>query len=82
MVLALAALGLVTPALLSKFRPYAYVLAYVMSAFVTPGDFVLVALSLAVPLCALYELSVVLAKIVFRKRQQRAFSDNATESLA
>jgi sec-independent protein translocase protein TatC len=82
LVLALAALGLVTPALLSKFRPYAYVLAYVMSAFVTPGDFVLVALSLAVPLCLLYEISVILAKIVFRKRQQRAFSDNATESLA
>ena len=82
LVLALAALGLVTPALLSKFRPYAYVLAYVVSAFVTPGDFVLVALSLAIPLIFLYEISVLLAKMVFRKRQERQFADSTAESPA
>ena len=84
-VLALAALGLVTPSMLSKFRPYAFVMAYLGSAVVTPGDFILASLALAVPLYILYEASIVLAKIVFRKRQAReasSYSDTATESLA
>lgn len=74
LILGLAALGLVTPQFLSKFRKYALVLSYVVAAFITPGDLFITTLALTVPLYLLYELSVVLAYVVFRKRQARRFA--------
>jgi sec-independent protein translocase protein TatC len=74
LILALAALGLVTPKFLSKFRKYALVLSYVVAAFITPGDLFITTLALTVPLYLLYELSVLLAYLVFRKREARRFS--------
>jgi sec-independent protein translocase protein TatC len=72
LILALAALGLVTPEFLSRFRPYALVLTFVVSAFVTPGDILLASFALTAPLYLLYEVSVILTRIIFRKRRQRA----------
>jgi len=74
LILALAALGLVTPKFLSKFRPYALILAFLASAIITPGDIFLATLALCVPLYLLYEMSIVLAMIIFRKRQAAAMS--------
>lgn len=74
LILALAALGLVTPKFLAKFRPYALVLAFLASAIVTPGDIFLATLALCVPLYLLYELSIILAMIIFRKRQAATLS--------
>lgn len=74
LILGLAALGLVTPKFLSKFRPYAFVASYIVAAFITPGDLFVTSLALMVPLYLLYELSVVLAFIVFRKREARRFA--------
>ena len=82
LIFALAALGLVTPTMLSKFRPYAFVLSFVGSAVVTPGDIFLATLALTVPLYFLYEVSVVLARIVFRKRQAARLSEAPVEGLA
>jgi sec-independent protein translocase protein TatC len=74
LILALAALGLVTPKFLAGFRRYAFVLTFLVSAIVTPGDFVGTTLALMVPLYLLYELSVVLAYIIFRKRARAAYA--------
>lgn len=74
LILALAALGLVTPQFLARFRPYAFVLTFVASAIVTPGDILLASLALTAPLYLLYELSVVLTRVVFRKRNQARFA--------
>jgi sec-independent protein translocase protein TatC len=74
LILALAALGLVTPKFLSKFRPYALVIAFLVSAIVTPGDIFLATLALCVPLYLLYEASIILAFIIFRKRERAAFA--------
>lgn len=82
LIFALAALGLVTPTMLSRFRPYAFVLAFVGSAIVTPGDIFLATLALTVPLYFLYEISVILAKIVFRKRQAARYNDEPIKGLA
>ena len=82
LVFALAALGLVTPAMLSKFRPYAFVLSFVGSAVVTPGDIFLATVALTVPLYLLYEVSVILARIVFRKRQASRLAETPIEGLA
>lgn len=80
LILALAALGLVTPAFLSRFRRYAFVLSFVLSAIVTPGDIFLATIAMTAPLYLLYELSVLLATVVFRKRHAARYS--AEESAA
>jgi len=72
LILGLAAMGLVTPKFLSQFRKYALVLSYIVAAFITPGDLFITTVALTVPLYLLYELSVVLAYIVFRKRNAAA----------
>lgn len=83
LILALAALGLVTPQFLSRFRPYAFVLSFLLSAFVTPGDIFLATLALTAPLYLLYELSVLMTFVIFRKRRRReAYAAEAAEGTA
>jgi sec-independent protein translocase protein TatC len=84
LILALAALGLVTPGFLSRFRPYAFVLAFALGAFVTPGDIFLASFALAGPLYLLYELSVLLTMVIFRKRRENriAAEHSAAEGTA
>jgi sec-independent protein translocase protein TatC len=71
LILALAALGIVTPQFLARFRRYAFVLSFLLSAIVTPGDIFIATIALTAPLYLLYELSVLLANIIFRKRQAK-----------
>jgi sec-independent protein translocase protein TatC len=70
LIVALTALGIVTPAMLVKFRRFAFVGCLVTSAFITPGSDVLSLCAMAVPLYLLYELSVVLSYVVFRRREK------------
>lgn len=70
-VVALSALGIVSPAKLSKYRRHAILICVVASAFITPGADPYSLVALAVPLYLLYELSVVAARIIFRKREKR-----------
>ncbi len=58
-----AKVGLVTSAGLKKVRRYAYVGAFVVAAILTPPD-VITQTGLAVPLIALYEISIVSARLV------------------
>jgi sec-independent protein translocase protein TatC len=70
-ILLLSALGLVTPQFLSKFRRHAVIASYIVAAIITPGDLFVTSVALMVPLYLLYELSIGLSWIVFRKRQRR-----------
>jgi len=70
-ILLLSALGLVTPQFLSKFRRHAVIASYVAAAIITPCDLFVTSVALMVPLYLLYELSIGLSWIVFRKRQRR-----------
>jgi sec-independent protein translocase protein TatC len=79
LVLALAALGIVTPKLLNKYRRHAVVLIVFVGAFLTPGDMVWTTVALAVPLYGLYELSVVLSIMVYRRRQRRLMAVDAAD---
>jgi sec-independent protein translocase protein TatC len=72
LIVALTALGIVTPAMLAKFRRYAFVGCLLTSAFITPGSDVLSLCAMAVPLYLLYELSVILSRIVYRGKERRA----------
>ena len=47
------------------------VLIIIIGAFLTPGDLVWTTVALAVPLYALYELSVLGSWIIYRRKQRR-----------
>jgi sec-independent protein translocase protein TatC len=70
-ILALTALGLITPQFLAKYRRHAIVVCLTASAFITPGADPYSLFALAIPLYVLYELSVFVARIVYRKRAKR-----------
>jgi sec-independent protein translocase protein TatC len=74
-ILLLSALGLVTPQFLSKFRRHAVIGSYLVAAIITPGDLFVTSVALMVPLYLLYELSIGLSWLVFRKRQRKAASE-------
>jgi sec-independent protein translocase protein TatC len=74
-VLLLSAFGLVTPRFLAKFRRHAFVGSYLAAAIITPGDLFITSLALMVPLYLLYELSIAMSWLVFRKRQRAALLD-------
>ncbi|QDH25376.1 twin-arginine translocase subunit TatC [Neokomagataea tanensis] len=59
----LARVGLVSTAQLKKFRRYAVVASFAVAAIIAPPDAITM-LSLAVPLVALYEVSIITARLI------------------
>ncbi|WHY54607.1 twin-arginine translocase subunit TatC [Peribacillus simplex] len=76
-VMFLTSLGVVNPMILSKARKISYFLLVVVSILITPPDFMSDIL-VTVPLLVLYEFSVTLSKIVYRKKLKQQ-SDNVIE---
>ena len=70
-VLALTALGLLTPQAMMRYRRHAMAGSVVVSAIVTPGDLLLMTAMMALPLYALYEVSIIVSWIVHRNRRRR-----------
>ena len=66
----LTSLGILTPAFLKKTRKYAYFILIIIGTMISPPDFIL-QLIVAAPLIILYEISVVLSHMVYRKREAR-----------
>jgi len=66
-VVVLARMGIVSLEQLKSVRPYFIVGAFIVAAVVTPPD-VVSQMLLAVPMCLLYELGVVAARILVRQR--------------
>ena len=78
-ILALAALGVVTPQMLNKYRRHAILAVVIIGAFLTPGDLIWTTIAMAVPLYLLYEISVVLSYVVHRRRQRRIAAREAEQ---
>ncbi|MFD6441783.1 twin-arginine translocase subunit TatC [Peribacillus sp. NPDC060186] len=76
-VMFLTSLGVVNPMILSKARKISYFLLVVVSILITPPDFMSDIL-VTVPLLVLYEFSVTLSKIVYRKKLKKQ-SENVIE---
>jgi sec-independent protein translocase protein TatC len=72
LILALTALGLITPALLTKYRRHAIVATLIVCEIITPGDVIISTLVLWIPVYGLYELSIVVSWFVYRARRKRA----------
>ena len=67
-VVILVRMGIVSVEKLKEIRPYAVVTAFVISAVITPPDAVSM-LSLAVPMCILYELGLIVAPMFVKATQ-------------
>ena len=80
LVLLLSSFGLVTPKFLMKFRRHAMVGSFLVAAFITPGDIFVTNLVLTVLLYMLYEVSIVLSLLVFRKREKKRMADEAEDA--
>ena len=70
-VVILVLLGWVTPEQLRSARPYAIVGIFVIAAVLTPPD-VVSQLMLAIPMCLLYEVGVLAARMIARRRSDDA----------
>jgi sec-independent protein translocase protein TatC len=76
-VLILSSLGLVTPEFLAAKRRHAVVGITVVASVLTPGDVITVTLMMMAPLMLLYEASILLARMVSRRRVAAAASAEA-----
>ncbi|MGC9327068.1 MAG: twin-arginine translocase subunit TatC, partial [Candidatus Hinthialibacter sp.] len=65
----LAKIGIVTAAGLGKFRPYAIVIMFSLSALITPPD-PFSQSACALPLYILYEISIVIVRIIERRKEE------------
>ncbi|MCP3762395.1 twin-arginine translocase subunit TatC [Domibacillus sp. A3M-37] len=65
----LTRLGIVTPQFLSQIRRYAYFILLVIAALITPPD-IISHMIVSMPLFILYEVSIFVSKIGFKKAQQ------------
>jgi len=68
-VLFLTKIGLITPDAMKRFRKFAILGAFVLSAILTPPD-VATQIMMAIPIIILYELSLFLSKGVYRKKKE------------
>lgn len=69
-VMFLTSIGIINPIMLRRMRKYAYFILAVIAASVTPPDFISQTLVL-IPLFGLYEVSVWLSSIVYKRRQRK-----------
>jgi sec-independent protein translocase protein TatC len=74
----LSMLGIVTPQFLSKNRKYAILINFIIAAILTPTPDVVNQTLMAGPLCILYELGIISARIFGRKKAAPAASKDAS----
>ncbi|MDQ0232857.1 twin-arginine translocase subunit TatC [Metabacillus malikii] len=70
----LTRLGIVTPMFLSKIRKYAYFVLLVIAAFITPPELTS-HLMVSIPMFILYEISIWISRISYRKAQKVKFEE-------
>lgn len=76
----LTRLRIIDPGRLRKFRKFAYLLLVIVATIITPPELITEIL-VAIPLLLLYEVSVLLSKMVFKKQQredEKVYQDDAT----
>lgn len=74
-IMGLTALGLTNPNFLAKYRRYAAVGGLIVGTFITPDPTAMFAI--AIPMYGLFELSIVLSRMVYRWRKKREDGNDA-----
>jgi len=75
----LSKIGLLTPALMRKFRRHAIVLIFVVAAIVTPPD-IITQILLGIPLILLYEFSIFISKMVENNRKKKELDESSEKT--
>jgi sec-independent protein translocase protein TatC len=70
--------GIVSVEQLREWRGYVVVAIFIVAAIVTPPD-VVSQISLALPMCLLYEIGIFFGQLVARRRRQRELAEGARE---
>lgn len=78
-VIMLTRIGLLNPVMLRKNRKYVILAVFVLAAFITPPD-VTSQILVAFPMLFLFEISLLLSRILFRKRLKREMQVNGQEA--
>lgn len=76
--MAFAALGLITPTFLAKYRRYAIVGGLIIGGFITPDPTAMFVIG--IPMYGLYELGIFLSRIAYRWRERRERGDDSGSS--
>ncbi len=69
-ILILTKIGLITPQFLTSKRKYAIVAMWVLAAVITPQPDMISQSMVAIPLMVLYEISIIISRIVYRNKQR------------
>lgn len=81
-VLVLSVLGVVTPAFLRAKRRHAIVVLTIVAAFLSPGDMIQVTVLMMIPLVLLYEFSIWLSVMAWRRRERSIGGEPAAGAAA
>ena len=76
----LSLIGVVTPQFLSKNRKYAILVNFIIAAVLTPTPDMTNQTLMAGPLCILYEVGIICARLATRRRRETALSSPPTGS--
>ncbi|MCM3566892.1 twin-arginine translocase subunit TatC [Neobacillus mesonae] len=77
-VMFLTSLGIINPFVLSRIRKYAYFVLVIIAVVITPPDF-MSDFVVTLPLLLLYEVSINLSKVVYRKRLKKQQEEEIAE---
>lgn len=79
-ILVLSVLGIVTPRFLRTKRRHAIVASTILAALISPGDAITITIFMVAPIFLLYEFSIFLSVLVWRKRDAGADAASAPEN--
>lgn len=70
LVIFLTKTGILTPSLLKKYRKHTFIVILIVSGLITPSPDIFSMLVVALPLYALYEISLVISSRMYRKKEK------------
>lgn len=76
----LTSLGIVNPYMVAKLRKYAYFILVIIASMISPPEFIS-HISVAIPLILIYEVSVLLSKMVYKRKQKNSVAIEKVEEL-
>lgn len=77
----LAKLGIVSPEFMRKYRRHSYVVILLIAGIVTPTPDMVTQLLMASPMFVLYEASIFITKIVYRKKEREKAQEAAEDDI-
>lgn len=75
LIILLTQLNLITASTLTKYRKYVILVIFIIAAIITPPDVISQAL-LGVPMVLLYEISIWIAKVIGKRKKEKAYEEN------